>query len=105
MVNSSGGWRLEGQWQAGNTLLKPYAELAWNYDSKADAREVSAGLNGMQGTFSLVGFTPDKTWGTGDIGLSAQFSQALTGWVGYSGRFGDNSQKYNSVNLGMKYAF
>jgi outer membrane lipase/esterase len=25
--------------------------------------------------------------------------------VGYSGRFGDNSQKYNSVNLGMKYAF
>ncbi|MDR3444264.1 MULTISPECIES: autotransporter domain-containing protein [unclassified Dyella] len=99
------GWRLEGQWQAGNTMLKPYAELAWNHDSKADPREVTAGLNGMQGSFALVGFTPDKTWGTGDIGLSAQFNQALSGWLGYSGRFGDSSQKYSSVNLGMKYAF
>jgi outer membrane lipase/esterase len=99
------GWRLEGHWQAGNTMLSPYAELAFNYDSKADPRFVTAGLNGMPGSFELVGFSPDKTWGTGDIGLSAQFSQALTGWVGYSGRFGDNSQKYNSVNLGMKYAF
>ncbi|WP_109126229.1 autotransporter domain-containing protein [Dyella sp. C11] len=99
------GWRLEGHWQAGNTMLSPYAELAWNYDSKADQRLVTAGLNGMPGSFELAGFTPDKNWGTGDIGLSAQFSQALSGWVGYSGRFGDNSQKYNSVNLGMKYAF
>lgn len=99
------GWRLEGHWQAGNTMLSPYAELAWNYDSKADPREVTAGLNGMQGSFALVGFSPDKNWGTGDLGVSAQFTQALSGWVGYSGRFGDNSQKYNSVNLGMKYAF
>jgi outer membrane lipase/esterase len=99
------GWRLEGQWQAGNTMLKPYAELAWNHDSKADPREVTAGLNGMQGSFALVGFTPDKSWGTGDIGLNAQFNQALSGWFGYSGRFGDSSQKYSSVNLGMKYAF
>jgi outer membrane lipase/esterase len=99
------GWRLEGHWQAGGTMLSPYAELAWNYDSKADQRLVTAGLTGMPGSFELAGFTPDKTWGTGDIGLSAQFSQTLSGWVGYSGRFGDNSQKYNSVNLGMKYAF
>jgi len=29
----------------------------------------------------------------------------VTGWVGYSGRFGDDSQKYNSVNLGVKVGF
>ena len=99
------GWRVQGHWQAGNVMLSPYAELAWNHDSKADPREVTAGLNGMPGSFSLVGFTPDKTWGTGDLGVSAQFSQALTGWLGYSGRFGDDSQKYNSINVGLKYAF
>ncbi|WP_243042004.1 autotransporter outer membrane beta-barrel domain-containing protein [Dyella sedimenti] len=102
---STVGWRLQGTWQAGNTVLQPYAEVAYNYDSKADPRQVTAGLNGMPGSFSLVGFTPDKNWGTADVGLSAQFSQALSGWLGYSGRFGDNSQKYNSVNLGLKYAF
>ncbi|WP_430392142.1 autotransporter outer membrane beta-barrel domain-containing protein [Dyella sp. 20L07] len=99
------GWRLQGHWQAGNTMLAPYAEIAWNHDSKADARMVTAGLNGMPGSFELAGFTPDKTWGTADIGLSAQFTQTLSGWLGYSGRFSDDSQKYNSVNVGLKYAF
>ncbi|WP_114239502.1 autotransporter domain-containing protein [Dyella sp. C9] len=99
------GWRLEGHWQAGNTMLQPYAEIAWNYDSKADQRYITAGLTGMPGSFEMAGFQPDKNWGTADIGLSAQFSKALTGWVGYSGHFSDDSQKYNSINLGMKYAF
>lgn len=99
------GWRLQGHWQVGSVMLSPYAELAWNHDSKADPREITAGLNSMPGSFSLVGFTPDKTWGTGDVGVTAQFSPVLSGWVGYSGRFSDDSQKYNSVNLGLKYAF
>lgn len=99
------GWRVQGHWQAGSTALAPYAEIAWNHDGKADARDVTAGLNSMNGSFALTGYVPDKTWGTADLGLSAQFNPRLSGWVGYSGRFSDNSQKYNSVNLGMKYAF
>ncbi len=99
------GWRVQGHWQAGGTTLAPYAEIAWNHDGKADARNITAGLNSMNGSFALTGYVPDKTWGTADLGLSAQFNPRLSGWVGYSGRFSDNSQKYNSVNLGMKYAF
>lgn len=99
------GWRVQGHWQAGSTVLAPYAEIAWNHDSKADASDITAGLNSMNGSFALPGFAPDKTWGTADLGLSAQFSPQLSGWVGYSGRFSDDSQKYSSVNLGVKYAF
>lgn len=102
------GWRLQGQWQAGSMLLAPYAEIAWNHDSKANAnnpRAITAGLTSMNGSFALTGYVPDQTWGSADLGLSAQFNAKLSGWVGYSGRFSDNSQKYNSVNLGMKYAF
>jgi outer membrane lipase/esterase len=102
---STAGWRLQGQWQAGDTLLTPYAELAWNHDSRADARAVTAGLNSMNGQFALTGFQPDASWGTADVGLAAQFSRKLSGWIGYSGRFSDDSQKYNSLNLGLKYAF
>ena len=86
-------------------MLAPYAEIAWNHDSKADARDITAGLNSMNGSFALAGYVPDKTWGTADLGLSAQFNPRLSGWMGYSGRFSDDSQKYNSVNLGLKYAF
>ncbi len=99
------GWRLQGHWQAGGMMLVPYAEVAWNHDSKADPRAIKAGVNSMPGEFALTGFVPDKTWGSADVGLSAQFSENVTGWVGYSGRFSDNSQKYNSVNLGVKVGF
>lgn len=99
------GWRLQGHWQTGNMVMSPYVELAWNHDSKADPRAVSAGLNSMNGTFALTGFVPDKSWGTAELGLSAQLTPTINSWVGYSGRFSDNSQKYNSVNMGFRFVF
>ena len=96
------GWRLQGHWQVANLAMSPYAELAWNHDSEAAPREISAGLNSMNGTFALTGFTPDKSWGNANIGVSAQLTPSMTSWIGYSGRFGDNSQKYNSFNMGFR---
>ena len=99
------GWRVQGQWQAGSTALAPYAELAWNHDSKADPRNITTGLNSLNGRFTSTGFVPDKTWGSVDLGLSAQFSPQLSGWLSYNGRISDSSQKYNSVNIGLKYSY
>ena len=99
------GWRVQGHWQVGSAMLSPYAELGWNHDSKADPRAVSAGLNGMNGSFTLTGFTPAKTWGTADLGVSAQLSPSVSSWIGYSGRIGDSSQRYNSLNMGLRIAF
>ena len=99
------GWRMQGHWNVGNTVLSPYAELAWNRDDKADPRLVRAGLNSMNGTFALTGFTPDKNWATAELGLSAMLTPSMTSWIGYSGRFSDTSQKYNSFNMGFKVMF
>ena len=99
------GWRLQGDWNSGSTTWSPYAEVAWNHDTKADPRQVDAGLVSMPGTFSLYGYSPDKTWGTADIGINAKFTENFSAWLGYSGRFKDDSQKYNSVNLGLRYGF
>ncbi len=99
------GWRLQGHWQTGNMVMSPYAELAWNHDSKADPRAITAGLNSMNGAFELTGFTPDDSWGTAQIGLSAQLTPTINSWVGYSGRMGDSSQKYNAVNMGFRFVF
>jgi outer membrane lipase/esterase len=99
------GWRMQGHWNVGNTVLSPYAELAWNRDDKADPRLVRAGLNSMNGTFALTGFTPDKNWATAELGLSARLTPSMTSWIGYSGRFSDTSQKYNSFNMGFKVMF
>lgn len=99
------GWRLQGQWKVGELAMAPYVELAWNHDSKADPRGVMAGLNSMGGTFTLTGYTPDKTWGSADLGLSAQLTPSVTSWIAVNSRFSDSTQKNNSVNLGFKFSF
>ena len=99
------GWRLQGHWQVHQALLSPYLALAWNHDSKADPDMVTAGLNTMNGSFELAGFTPDKSWATASVGVSAQFAPNITTWIGYNGRFSDSTQKDNSVNLGMRIGF
>lgn len=102
---SSLGWRLMGSWKVNDLQMAPFVELAWNHDSKADPRDVRAGLNSMGGSFALSGYTPDKTWGSANIGLSAQLTPSVTSWIAVNSRFSDSTQKDNSVNLGFKVAF
>ncbi|MDE1893803.1 MAG: autotransporter domain-containing protein [Xanthomonadaceae bacterium] len=96
------GWRMQGQFQIANATLKPYAEVSWNHDSKADPSEVTAGLTSMSGSFTLTGYVPDRTWGAASIGLTTQLTPTVSSWVGYTGRFSDSSQRYNNINMGFK---
>jgi outer membrane lipase/esterase len=99
------GWQLIGNWQAGGATLHPFAQVAWNHDSKADERDVRAGLVNMPGTFAMPGFAPDKTWGSAGLGLNAEFSPSFSAWVSYDGRFSDSNERDNSLNLGAKLSF
>ncbi|WP_426690517.1 autotransporter outer membrane beta-barrel domain-containing protein [Rhodanobacter ginsengiterrae] len=100
------GWRLQGHWQVANLVMAPYAELAWNRDSKADAtRMVTTGLNTMNGSFAISGFTPDKAWGDVSLGLSAELTPTITSWIGYESRFSDTSEKNSSFNMGFRIKF
>jgi outer membrane lipase/esterase len=99
------GWQVIGNWQAGGATLHPFAQVAWNHDSKADPRDVRAGLVTMPGTFALPGFAPDKTWGSAGLGLNAEFSPGFSAWVSYDGRFSDSNERDNSLNVGAKLSF
>ncbi|HZX72039.1 MAG TPA: autotransporter domain-containing protein [Rhodanobacter sp.] len=96
------GWRVQGEFQISNAVLKPFVELSWNHDSKADPSEVTAGLTSMSGSFTLAGYVPDKTWGAATLGLTTQLTPSVSSWVGYSGRFSDSSQRFNDINMGFK---
>lgn len=100
------GWQVAASLHSGSTVLHPFARVAWNRDNDAsDARDVTAGLVSMPGTFTLPGFSPDRNWGSVGVGLAADFTSSLSGWAGYEGRFSDSSQRVNSFNLGVKYSF
>jgi outer membrane lipase/esterase len=99
------GWQLNGNLKAGAATLHPYARVAWNHDSDADADEVTAGLVSMPGQFTLPGFAADRNWGSVGVGLAADFAPGFSGWIGYDGRFSDSSQRVNSLNIGAKFKF
>jgi len=99
------GWQVSANLRAGNAVLHPYARVAWNHDSDADPRDVTAGLVSMPGTFALPGFAQDGNWGSAGIGLAADFTPSFSGWIGYDGRFSDSSQRVNSLNVGAKFRF
>jgi len=99
------GWRLQGHWQVDSMDLAPYVELGWNHDSRASTDMVTAGLNSMNGSFEMAGFTPDKNWGSANVGLTTQFTPNLSGWIAYNGHLSDSSQRYNAINVGMKFGF
>ena len=104
-VISTLGWRLQGHWQYGGMDLGPYVELGWNHDSRADTDMVTAGLNSMNGSFEMAGFTPKKNFGSANAGIMAQITPNLSGWIAYNGHFADDSQHSNGVNLGVKFGF
>jgi outer membrane lipase/esterase len=99
------GWQIDAHFRAGSALLHPFLRVAWNHDSDADARTVSAGLVSMPGRFALPGFSPDRDWGSVGVGLAANFTPAFSGWIGYEGRFSDSSQHINSLNIGANVRF
>ena len=99
------GWQLASDLQAGGTLLHPFARVAWNHDSDADPRGVTAGLVTMPGMFTLPGFAPDSNWGSAGVGLAADFTPSFSGWIGYEGRFSDSSQRIDGLTLGAKLRF
>ncbi|MGH8153759.1 MAG: autotransporter outer membrane beta-barrel domain-containing protein [Rhodanobacteraceae bacterium] len=99
------GWQVTANLTAGGALLHPFARVAWNHDSDAEARLVTAGLVSMPGTFALPGFMPDNNWGSVGVGLAADFTPKLSAWISYDGRFSDSSQRVNSLNVGAKLRF
>jgi outer membrane lipase/esterase len=99
------GWQLTADLQAGRALLHPFARVAWNHDSDADPRDITAGLVTMPGSFALPGFAPDSNWGSAGVGLAADFTPNFSGWIGYQGRFSDSTQHIDSLNIGAKLRF
>ena len=99
------GWQLSGDSKMFDSNLHPFARVAYEHESDNSVRNVSAGLVGLNGTFSMPGYQPDSSWWDAELGLSADFGSNFTGYAAYNGRFGDSSQRVDSFNVGMKFSF
>jgi outer membrane lipase/esterase len=99
------GWQLAGDSKMFDSSLHPFARVAYEHESDNNARNVTAGLVGLNGTFSLPGYLPESSWWSAELGVSADFGSNLVGFAAYNGLFGNSTQRVDSFNIGMKWSF
>ena len=85
-------------------VLQPFAEVAYNNDADAHLRYVTAGLTTMTGEFAMPGFSPDRSWGSADVGAELRRGP-WTGYVAYQGQFAASVSNVESGLVGVSYAF
>jgi len=102
---STFGWELTGDSKAFGGTFHPFARVAYVHESDNDPRYVTAGLVGLNGTFSMPGYQPDSSYWTGQLGIAAELGGNFSGFAAYSGHFGDSNQRIDSFNLGLKWSW
>jgi outer membrane lipase/esterase len=102
---SSIGWQLSGDSKMFNGSIHPFARVAYEHESDTSARNVTAGLAALNGSFSMPGYQPDTSWWAGQVGVSAQVGSNISGYLSYNGQFGSTTERVQSINLGMKWTW
>ena len=101
---SSIGYLVSAQLGGGGVQLQPWARVAGENEHDNDDREVRASLVTMGGSFALPAYTVDDSYGKVDLGISAQFSKSLSGFINYNSTFSQASETNQAVMVGLKLA-
>ncbi|MEP7180894.1 MAG: autotransporter domain-containing protein [Betaproteobacteria bacterium] len=94
---TSAGWQASGQ--LGN--VRPFGRVTWEYDAKADPRDVTASVYGMGGSFSLPAYNADNSWALFNLGATADFGK-VTGYLTGSATAGKSDGDSYAVTVGIR---
>lgn len=98
------GYQLKGNPGLSERLL-PYVRVSYERELNDDPVSVTAGSNTMSGRFTFSGFEPPKEWVNAGGGITADISSRIKTFVGYSGRFGNDSKLNHEFSLGARITF
>jgi len=98
------GYQLKGNLGL-SERLSPYFRVSYERELNDDPVSVTAGSNTMPGRFTFSGFEPPKEWVNAGGGLIANIGSRTKAFVGYSGRFGNNSKLNHEFSLGAQITF
>jgi outer membrane lipase/esterase len=91
------GWQVAGQ--IGN--VRPFARIAWEFESKDDERFVSAALVGFNGSYSVPVIKPDDNYVRYVLGASADFGR-VTGYLVGSATSSRSDGNGYGITLGLR---
>ena len=91
------GWQVTGQLG----MVRPFARITWENESRNDQRSVSATPVGLNGTYSVPGLKPDSNWLHYLIGASADFG-GVTGFITGTGTSSKSDGNGYGVTVGIR---
>jgi outer membrane lipase/esterase len=94
---TSVGWQMSGQVGA----IRPFGRATWEYDAKADPRDVTASVYGMGGSFSLPAYNADNSYALFNLGASTDFGK-VTGYLTGSATAGKSDGNSYAVTVGIR---
>jgi outer membrane lipase/esterase len=95
------GWQFEGDLGK----LHPYGRVAWATENDTDPVAVMAGSNTMNGHFTFYGFTPNKDWAEGELGLGWAVNDDTNLAVSYRARINDDNHDFDALALDFRMLF
>lgn len=98
------GYQLSGSFGAGARAWHPYLRIAYAKENEDEATAVRAGSTTLNGQFVLPGYAPSDDWISADLGLGVDFTERCSGFIGYRGRFSDDTLDSDSLNIGLRVA-
>lgn len=97
---TSVGWQAAGQFGA----VRPFGRATWEYDARADPRDVTASVHGMGGSFSVPAYNPDNSYALFDLGASTEFGR-VTGFLVGSATANKSDGDSYAVTVGIRMPF
>lgn len=90
-------------WQVAGTLgmVRPWARVTWENESKNDNRVVSATPVGLNGTYTVQALKPDRDYVRFGAGMAADFG-GVTGYVAAQGTTSKSDGDGYSITLGVR---
>jgi outer membrane lipase/esterase len=91
------GWQVTGR----IGIVRPFARVTWENESKNDQLFVSATPIGLNGTYTVPGVKPDNSWVSYLVGASADFG-GVTGFITGAGTSSRSDGNGYGITVGVR---
>jgi outer membrane lipase/esterase len=91
------GWQATGR----IGMFRPFARLAWDFETKDDQRSVTATPVGLDTSYTVPGYKPDSNWLRYMIGASADFG-GVTGFITGAGTSSKGDGNAYGITVGVR---
>src|SRR5690606_33949630 len=105
-LRSRVGFRVGGDGEIGGVAVSGEFRAQWQHEYLDDNRSIGAFFaNGAGGPFTVFGPSLGHDSAILGVGMTAEFSETVSGYLGYEAEFGRTNFDHHTVQIGFQIAY